>query len=370
MANKQTKLYLDNNFLFWTLQFAGWSGLALLMYVMYTLTYNQTELPYLLHPFVQSILGILVSWPMRGIFHRSWDKNNLLKLVIVVATILGFSLLWTILRLVSFIWMTGEEKNFLPEFGLWYFPGILVFSCWVAFYHGFRYYRLFQEERVVIHQLEIENREALLRKEEAEKLAKEAQLKMLQYQLNPHFLFNSMNAITALVKSGQNEAASTMIDSLSSFLRNSLAADPLRRITIREEIDALKTYLEIEQIRFGDRLDFEFRVSEDTLDLRLPSLIVQPLAENVIKHAVRPAIDVLKMTVTTYTENDQLVVEVDDTGPGIKDLVDGQLPGEGTGLSNVRNRLQNMYDSGGIRLVQKAEGGLRVILNIPVAKNE
>ena len=360
---------LSTNQLFWLMQFAGWLLLAMLWYLVYTVTFQQTEVPYLLHPLVQSLLGIVISWPMRSLFHRFWEKRVAVKLMVVILAVMFFSFLWTIARLGTFIWITGESKNFLPEFNLWYFPGILVFSCWAALYHVFRYYRFLQEEHDSLLRSQDEIRIEQLKREKAERLAKEAQLKMLQYQLNPHFLFNTMNAIMSLVSSGQNSDATRMIDSLSSFLRSALDGDPMQRVTLREEIKSLKTYLEIEQARFKGRLKINYRISEQDYGFHVPGMILQPLAENVIKHAVRPTSEPVSLSISASGDDDFLEIKVHDSGPGIEHLKDGGLPVNGIGLQNVQDRLQNIYgDEHLMRLDNNKEGGLCVTIRIPALR--
>ena len=355
----------SGNQLFWALQFSGWFGFALLTYFSITLMLDQHG-PYVAHPFVQSAIGIVVSWPMRGIYRRTWDWSNLARMFVVVVTVLIFSLIWTILRLDVFIRMTGEELEYLEQLGVWYFTGVLVFLGWAALYHGFRYYRMLQVEHETLLQTEREKQAESLKRENAERLAKEAQLKMLQYQLNPHFLFNTMNAITSLVNTGRNAEAGKMVDSLSAFLRAALKGDPLRRVKLSEEIASLQNYLGIEQTRFGDRLSVQFRTDDADPDFKVPRLILQPLAENVIKHAVRPASGKVTLSVAAHMADGRLEIEVRDDGPGIRGMEEGQLPEGGLGLQNVRDRLQNIYgDDHEFRLSENDGGGLRVMITIP-----
>ena len=258
------------------------------------------------------------------------------------------------------------EIGFGQQFGVWYFSGVLIFLGWGALYHGFRYYRLLQDEHELLLQIERERQAESLKRENAERLAQESQLKMLRYQLNPHFLFNTMNAITSLINSGRNAEARGMVDSLSEFLREALQGDPLRRVTLREEIQALENYLGIEKFRFGDRLDIKIRLVDADQDFPVPGLLLQPLAENVIKHAVRPTSKKVTLSVLVRPFENGLEIEVSDTGPGISGLESGQLPGEGMGLRNVRERLKNMYgDAASFQLKPAADGGLRVIMQIP-----
>lgn len=357
---------LSENQVFWLLQLTGWFSLALLTYLSLTIVYNQGEWQYVLHPFVQSLIGIFVSWPMRGIFRSVWDSNIPVRLLAVVLSVLFFSLIWNYLRLISFIWMTGEQMDFYRELSVWYFSGALVFACWAAFYHGFRYFRLQQAEHESLMQAEREKQAEQLRRENAERLTREAQLKMLQYQLNPHFLFNTLNAITSLVNTGRNTAATEMVDALSAFLRDALKGDPLHRVTLREEIASLKNYLGIEQTRFGERLHVDVDSAGADMEFRVPGLILQPLAENVIKHAVRPASGTVSLQVIARMAGERLEIELNDDGPGIPGLEEGGLPEGGLGLQNVLERLTNMYGTDhAFRLESRESGGLRVSLDLP-----
>lgn len=194
---------------------------------------------------------------------------------------------------------------------------------------------------------------------------------MLRYQLNPHFLFNTMNAIISLINSGRNAAAIKMVNSLSDFLRSTLQDDPLRRVTLREEFLSLENYLSIEKTRFGHRLVIDMKMEGAAPEFLVPSLLLQPLAENVVKHAVRPAVKPVTLTVSARQEGDNLEITISDTGSGIAKMDAGAEPGEGIGLRNVRDRLTNIYgEAHQLRLESRAEGGLRVVIRIPAQRRE
>ena len=149
---------------------------------------------------------------------------------------------------------------------------LFLLGSWGGFYFGVNYYLNLRNE--------MEN--AVI----SARLADQAQLKMLRYQLNPHFLFNTLNAISTLVLEKDSKHANAMLTQLSAFLRYSLDSDPLQKTSLAEEVRALKLYLEIEKTRFGDRLKVDFQIDEDLLDARVPSLILQPAIENAIKYAI------------------------------------------------------------------------------------
>ncbi len=122
-------------------------------------------------------------------------------------------------------------------------------------------------------------------------LAQEAQLKMLRYQLNPHFLFNTLNAISTLILDNQNRTANHAVTRLSEFLRYTLDQDPMKKVTLRQEMEALDLYMNTERLRFGGRLKLEYAVEEPALDALVPSLLLQPLIENAVKYAISPRED-------------------------------------------------------------------------------
>ena len=146
--------------------------------------------------------------------------------------------------------------------------------CWSALYFGIKYYESQQQQQ-----------EAALK---AAALAQEAQLKMLRYQLNPHFLFNTLNAISTLILDNQNRTANHAVTRLSEFLRYTLDQDPMKKVTLRQEIEALDLYLGTERLRFGERLRLEYAIEGPALEALVPSLLLQPLLENSLKYAVSP----------------------------------------------------------------------------------
>jgi two-component system, LytTR family, sensor kinase len=365
VSSLTSKLFLDGRYQFWSLQIAGWTSLAFLFYFNLTAISGPTDIAYVLHPGVQSIIGIFVSWPLRFVFRRTWDTPAANRLVINSIAVLFAAFVWTVLRLASFVWMTHEDKNFLPEFGNWYFPSILVFFGWATLYHGIKYFLLQQEEHEELMRLSEEKKAEELRRIQAEAIAKEAQLKMLRYQLNPHFLFNTLNAIASLVNSGRTENACRMIDDLSDFLRKSLASDPVKTVSLRKEIDTLKLYLDIEQTRFADRLRLQFDLDQSALDAQVPSLILQPLAENAIKYAIAPNENGGTIRVSARTAGNYVELRVEDDGPGFA-AADNSIPSTGVGLRNSNERLQSLYGKDfELRLEANEPAGARVVLVLP-----
>ena len=207
-----------------------------------------------------------------------------------------------------------------------------------------------------------------MRRAKAETIAHEAQLEMLRYQLNPHFLFNTLNAISALVKIRKTSMANSMIVQLSDFLRYSLDTDPVKRVSLEKELEALKLYLNIEKTRFGDRLEMKFDIEPPANNVLVPSLILQPLIENAVKYAIAPTETGGVISISARLDGQHLVVEIADTGPGIKDVTD-ELQSRGIGLRNTVDRLHEFYgDSYSFRLERAEPQGLKVYLRLPLEK--
>ena len=266
----------------------------------------------------------------------------------------------------TFMAMTGET-DLWADFGGWLFASILIFLAWVGFYHGIKYYQLLQSEHETLLKVASENKEQQLRRAKAETIAHEAQLKMLRYQLNPHFLFNTLNAISALVKIEEASKANAMVLQLSSFLRYSLDNDAFQSVPLDKEVDALRLYLNIEQTRFGDRLELEFDIDPEARSVLVPSLILQPLAENAIKHAIAQAVNGGKISIAANLENEHLIIRMADTGSGLASTSDSKP--SGVGLRNTLDRLDEFYgDTYTFSLENSANGGLQVYMKLPLEK--
>jgi len=356
-------IYRNTNVQFWLLQIVGWFGLSLISFLSISLWYDQNSTDYIYHTLFQSALGVLVSWPLRSLFQFFWNDILIFRISSVIAGIIGCSLIWTILRISTFYWITG---NYVwHEFGPWLFGSILVFVCWTAFYHFVKYYQLLQNQHQTLLELASDTQQEQLKRSQAEAIAHEAQLKMLQYQLNPHFLFNTLNAISALVKVKESSKAHEMIVQLSKFLRYSLDNDPVHKVSLRQEIDAVKQYLNIERTRFGKRLKLHFDVPLICESIDVPSLILQPLVENAIKYGIAPSESGGKVSIVATTEGPYVFIKVIDTGPGI-DTVKSSIKSVGIGLKNTDERLRQFYnDDYELRLDNTSVGGLCVTLKIP-----
>jgi two-component system LytT family sensor kinase len=206
-----------------------------------------------------------------------------------------------------------------------------------------------------------DQQESINRKEDAERLAREAELANLRQQLQPHFLFNSLNSISALVGS-QPERARNMIQQLSDFLRGTLKKDDKQLITLKEELTHLQLYLEIEKVRFGHRLATAIHASEGCQLLTLPSLLLQPIVENAIKFGLYDTLGDIEISLSARMENNYLLVEVKNP---FDPNTAAPKKGTGFGLQSVNRRLFLVYGQPNLLKVEQEERIFITTLKIP-----
>ena len=197
--------------------------------------------------------------------------------------------------------------------------------------------------------------------------AQAAELRSLRYQINPHFLFNTLNSLSALVLTGKQDAAETMIQTLSTFYRRSLTGDSTGDVSLEEEIGLQRLYLEIEAVRFPERLRTVINVPLALAHAQVPGMILQPLVENSIKYGVAASRNPVTVTITAHTESDRLVLTVSDDGPGVPSGQDGC----GIGLANVRDRLHARFDGkASLEAGPRIEGGYATVIRLPMSHGD
>ena len=210
-------------------------------------------------------------------------------------------------------------------------------------------------------------RDAERREQQFRNAAKAAELRSLRYQVNPHFLFNTLNSLSALVLTGKTDAAERMIQTISTFYRRSLADDTTSDVTLREEIHLQKLYLEIEAVRFPLRLRTHYDIPADLENALIPGMILQPLIENSVKHAVAPSSGQVTITLSAREEYDRLVVTISDDGQSAEDR-DDTRPGFGIGLTNVRQRLEARFGNEATVVSGQVPGGYATHLRMPLKR--
>ena len=204
------------------------------------------------------------------------------------------------------------------------------------------------------------------REGEYRRAAKSAELRSLRYQVNPHFLFNTLNSLSALVLTGKTAAAETMIQTISTFYRRSLAGDPTADVPLAEEIRLQRLYLEIETVRFPERLRTRFEIPEALETACVPGMILQPLVENSVKYAVAGLSRPVTVTLAAREEHGRLVLTVSDDGPGASALSPGTAGGCGIGLQNVRDRLAARFGAEASVVSGATGAGYATIIRLPL----
>ena len=234
----------------------------------------------------------------------------------------------------------------------WYF----LFAAWAALFVAISFAK----------QLRLADRRAGALEREAQ----EAQLRALRYQINPHFLFNTLNSLSSLILSKKTDIAEGMLMNLSTFFRATLSADPTADVSLGEEIKLQRLYLDIEQIRFPDRLSVEVDVPEALLSARVPVLILQPIVENAVKYGVAKSRKPVTLRISAYEEAGRLHVKVKDDGEAV-DVNAGGDDGTGVGLRNVCDRLTARYGAlAGCLNGPDPDGGYTVHIYMPVSRGD
>lgn len=323
--------FADKNRAFWLLQTGGW-GFYFVLRALGGLA-NRMGLTFIIPTLIVTITGFSLTLLMAAAYRRIIRMRPLFVWTLSLMVLGIAAALFSVLE----VWAhaTFYEPGWKPQ-GMEFLGALLldlsVLGAWSGLYYGINFYLLLSAQS-----------ERMLR---LTSQANAAQLAMLRYQLNPHFLFNTLNSISTLVLLKQTERANAMLSRLASFLRYSLVGEPTQLVTLEQEIEALKLYLEIERMRFEDRLQTRFDIDPHAGLARLPSLLLQPLVENAVKYAVTPQEEGAEIAIEARILGDRLVVTVKDTGPGLTE--GGPRPtstSSGVGLANIRDRLAQAYGS-------------------------
>lgn len=361
---------------FWLLHWFGWLGYVILFTLDNTFlvgSFNQIGINVVLPLFLSALIAAILTIPLRYIYQRCWHFKSHRLLTLILVCSLVVALLWTPMKN-TIVWKfvdhydvlkaieghTDDDFSILMLFMTISYSFVMVL-VWSSLYFSINfYYRLLSEKEQHLV---------------AVRLSHSAQIKMLRYQINPHFLFNTLNAISTLVLKGSKDKANGMLTRLSTFLRFSLDNDPEKKIRLYEELKALMLYLEIEKTRFDERLSVRFEVEPRTESLLVPSLLLQPLVENCIKYAISKMAVGGIVEITAKLTNNLLHLEVADNGPDAEIALDpkrrtARSPGSGVGLRNIQERLMVLYpDSYRFSMRKNNPYGLRVVIEIPIEES-
>jgi len=359
---RPTPFFANKNRAFWRLQALGWSG-ALLLRAMSSLA-NAQPLSFLVLVLIETITGFSISLILAVVYRQLIARRPLVTWGVTALVLpLAVSLYAFIDSWVIQLYRFGASANYAGLFiGALFVDGTLL-GAWSALYYAMNFFLQIEEQNDQL--LRLENQ------------ATSAQLAMLRYQLNPHFLFNTLNSISTLVLLKQTEPANAMLSRLSAFLRYTLTNEPTGRVTVAQEVETLKLYLDIERMRFEERLRTTFRIDPAASPGLLPSLLLQPLVENAIKYAVSQQESGAEITIAAALVGPNLRITVSDTGPGLPSSdTDNRLSGmtfdggepvsTGVGLANIRDRLAQAYGAEHrFETMEPAEGGFAVLIEIP-----
>lgn len=355
--------FASKNRAFWNLQLAGWTGAFL--YRAVVAVSNAQPLDLLVLILITTITGFSISLILSVIYRYLIRQSPLVTwgvtaLVLMVAVIIHTSIdTWV----QGIYYGVSRDTTFAQRFvGLSYIPMALL-GGWSALYYAINFFLTVEQQADRLERLEAQ--------------ATAAQLAMLRYQLNPHFLFNTLNSISTLVLLKQTEPANAMLTRLSGFLRHTLIAEPGSQVTLAQEIETLQLYLDIERMRFEERLRTHFEIEDAALPAQLPAMLLQPLVENAIKYAVSTQEEGARIALTARVIGERLRLTVEDTGPGMDDTprdpsappVPGRPVSTGVGLANIRNRLAQAYgDNHLFETRSEAGGGFTVLIEIPFTR--
>ncbi len=348
--------FADKNRAFWNLQTVGWLG-AFLLRASSTVA-NGQPLSSLVPVLISTVTGYSVTLLMAVIFRLLLRQRPIVTWGVSILVVLGAA------GMCAFIdsWVFATQNRTSDTAGLQLFLGAAYLSttllgAWSALYYAINFYLTVEEQADQL--LHLENQ------------ASSAQLAMLRYQLNPHFLFNTLNSISTLVLLKETDRANAMLSRLSSFLRYTLINEPTAQVTLEQEVETLKLYLEIEKMRFEHRLQSVFVIDSTVSQARLPSLLLQPLVENAIKYAVAPKEEGAEITVTAQSAGENVRIVVSDTGPGLNEANVRPNLSTGVGLANIKDRLFQAYgERHSFDARSTPGGGFSVTIEMPLIMEE
>ena len=360
-----TPFFANKNRAFWNLQLAGWGSVFLLR--ASSALANSLPFDLLLVLFVNAVTGFSISLVLSVIYRQLIDRQpiftwSMTMLALLVSIVIHVSIdSW-----VQGLYYAGiRETTFAQRFiGLSYIP-LTLLGGWSALYYAINYFLTVEEQADRLERLEAQ--------------ATSAHLAMLRYQLNPHFLFNTLNSISTLVLLKQTEPANAMLTRLSGFLRHTLVTEPGSQVTLEQEVETLQLYLDIERMRFEERLRTHFAIEDVARKAELPSMLLQPLIENAIKYAVSPQEEGARISLEARVRNGRLQIAVEDTGPGIPDgelaqaeqiaplaLKSRDDSSTNVGLANIKSRLAQAYgEEHRFEITSNPSGGFSVYIEIP-----
>jgi sensor histidine kinase YesM len=344
--------FSNKNRAFWNLHSVGWAG-ALVLRGASGIA-NGQSLSFLVPVLISAVTGYSITLLMSVIYRFVIDRRPLVTWgTTVLAVAIGSALYAYIdVWVLQTIQQSADDKAFALLFVGALFIDTTLLGAWTALYYAINFYVRAEEQSDQMLRLEAQ--------------ATSAQLTMLRYQLNPHFLFNTLNSISTLVLLKQTEQANAMLSRLSSFMRFTLINEAEAKVTVKQEVETLKLYLDIEKMRFEERLRVHFDVDPAVDAALMPSLLLQPLVENAIKYAVTPKEEGADISISAQLVGQRIRIIVSDTGPGWQTGKQDPNMSTGVGMANTRERLSQAYgDDQRFEYQINANGGFDVLIELP-----
>jgi signal transduction histidine kinase len=363
MNHRQLKSVDEVALPWWLTELIFWIGFCLTEFVWLDLYYgNSLSISTVARVLAEAVIGAAFARPI--LWSASWLEawSPTLRIAGLGVVVILISQAWNVTRMLTYP-IFFPDAYIWNQYGGWAFSAVAIFALWTALYFGVRAYRLVALQRQIAIAEHVERLNA-------ERLFSNVKLKMLRYQVNPHFIFNTLNSINALIATNRNQDARSMINGLSDLLRKTLEADPPLVVPLSEELDTVERYLQVEKMRFGDRLMMAISADESAKSIFVPSLVLQPLAENAVRHAVEARSAACEVVIEARVIGDRVQITVSDTGPG---LGGGRPEGDraGLGLANVRARIESLYGvQGHFTLSNRDSGGVRALLDLPAVLPE
>lgn len=334
-----------------------WIVLALFhwlaLYYLLQITITDAILDSAIYNIIYAGIGISLWYPTRFITFENYSMPRLLLNHLMAAIVT--SIIWVFLGyyiLSNFLIKEKVYYEFISDSLAWRFViGILFYAIIVSLNYVIIYYNNFREKE--------------LKESELNSLVKEAELKTLKYQINPHFIFNSLNSISSLTVSNP-EKAREMTIKLSDFLRSTLSKNEKMKTNLSDELKAIKIYLDIEKTRFEDKFEFVEEIDDTCPEIEVPAMILQPVFENAIKHGVYESLDKVYIRMKCKTDEEYLRISIENNF----DPEAVPRKGEGIGLTNIKNRLKLIYNQENLLTFSKENNIFRVSIFIPLPKKE
>ena len=357
---RPTPFFENKSRAFWNLQFAGWTG-AVMLRSLQGISNGQPA-SYIILMLIVGITGFAISTLLSTVYRQLINRSALVTWGATAAVLTVAVVVYALIEAWVISLYFSDRENTLTQLVLLYllFP-FYVLGAWTGLYYAINFFLQVEEQADRLERLEAQ--------------ATSAQLAMLRYQLNPHFLFNTLNSISTLVLLKQTEPANAMLTRLSGFLRHTLISEPGGKVTVAQEVETLKLYLDIERMRFEERLRAEFDIAPNAQKAVLPSMLLQPLVENAIKYAVSPQEEGARITLSAQLVGPRLRITVSDTGPGLQRpetraslplAMTGKYTSTGVGLANIRDRLAQAYGEDHLFEIRTPDdGGFTVVIEIP-----